>query len=311
MKDVMHADRPSAIPPFRFRHLWFGPQGLRAGWAALLYAAIVAVLMLGVDGAARGLDLPFRAEGELTAGQQFAFELAMCAAVLIATRAMGRIDRRSWLDIGLRAPQRLRHLLLGSACGLVAVAVIMTLLASTGGATLVYSGMSPLSALEAGLVWALAFAVVAAAEELAFRGYLFFRLARGLHPSAAAVLTSVAFGLSHMFNHGENMAGIVPVVIYGFVACLAIWRTGSLWWAFGMHAGWDWSESFLFGAPTSGLLPNVSLFESHAIGPVWWSGGTVGPEGSVLVFPALGALAWVAWRVLPATGEDAAARRIG
>ncbi len=305
----MPADRSSDIPPFRFRGLWFGPAGLRAGWAALLFVAIVAALVCAAAWAARRLDLPLHLQGELTAAHQVAFELAMCAAALVATRTMSGIDRRAWTRFGLRAPQRLRHLLLGAACGLAAVSVIMIVLAATGGATLVYSGMNPLSALEAALVWACAFALVAAAEELTFRGYLFFRLARGMHPAAAAVLTSVAFGLSHIANHGENLAGIVPVVIYGFVACLAIWRTGSLWWTFGMHAAWDWSESFLFGAPTSGLIPNISLFMSRATGPVWWSGGTVGPEGSVLVFPVLGALAWVAWRLLPLSGE--AARRGG
>ncbi|WP_186101271.1 CPBP family intramembrane glutamic endopeptidase [Burkholderia gladioli] len=303
----MTTDR-SRPPTFaRFSRLWFGPAGLRTGWAALLYAAIVAVLMAGADWLARRLGLPFRLQGEVSAAHQVVFELAMCGAVLVATRVMSRIDRRAWLDFGLRAPRRLQHLLLGGACGLAAVSAIMALLVATGGATLAYSGMSLAAALEAGLTWAFAFALVAAAEELAFRGYLFFRLAQGIPPTAAAVLTSLAFGLAHMSNHGENMAGIVPVVIYGFVACLAIWRTGSLWWVFGVHATWDWSESFLFGAPNSGLVPSSSLLESHAIGPVWLSGGTVGPEGSVLVFPALGALAWVAWRALPATGDAARA----
>lgn len=118
-----------------------------------------------------------------------------------------------------------------------------------------------------------------------------------LHPVVAAALTSLAFGLSHVSNRNENIAGIVPVVIYGLVACLAIWRTGSLWWALGEHAMWDWSESFLFGAADSGLTAHDTLFKSHAIGPVWLSGGTVGPEASVLVFPALAALAYVAWRL--------------
>ncbi|AJK50323.1 CPBP family intramembrane glutamic endopeptidase [Burkholderia plantarii] len=310
MKDVSRADRSRVAPRFRFRDLWFGAAGLRSGWAALLYAAIVAALMALADLAAARFDLPFRLQGKLTAAHQFVFELAMCGAVLVATRVMSRVDRRSWLDFGLRASGRVRHLLLGSLCGLVAVSTIMALLVATGGTTLTYSGGSLTAALEAGLTWALAFALVAAAEELAFHGYVFFRLARGTHPSAAAVLTSLAFGLSHMSNHGENLGGIVPVVIYGFVACLAIWRTGSLWWVFGMHATWDWAESFLFGAPTSGLMPARSLLESHAMGPVWLSGGTVGPEGSVLVFPALGALAWFVWRALPArtgTARDAAA----
>ncbi|MFY4694142.1 CPBP family intramembrane glutamic endopeptidase [Burkholderia glumae] len=310
MKDLSHIDRSRVASRPRFRDLWFGPAGLRSGWAALLYAAIVAALLALADLAAARFDLPFRLQGNLKAGHQFLFELAMGGAVLIATRVMSRVDGRSWLDFGLQASDRARHLLLGGLCGLIAVSAIMALLVVTGGTTLTYSGGSFAAALGAGLTWALVFALLAAAEELAFHGYVFFRLARGTHPAVAAVLTSLAFGLSHISNHGENLGGIVPTVIYGFVASLAIWRTGSLWWVFGMHATWDWAESFLFGAPTSGLIPAQSLLESHAVGPVWLSGGTVGPEGSVLVFPALGALAWFAWRALPArtgSARDAAA----
>jgi hypothetical protein len=50
----------------------------------------------------------------------------------------------------------------------------------------------------------------------------------------------------------------------------------------GLHTAWDWGQSFVYGVPDSGyLLPN-HLFDSSFAGPTWLTGGTVGPEGSVL-----------------------------
>ncbi|AOJ06264.1 CPBP family intramembrane glutamic endopeptidase [Burkholderia mayonis] len=296
MGDVTKTSRPPSLPP-RLNRIWHGADGLRAGWAVLLYAAIVAAILLVLGYAARIVHHPFRQPSDLSAAGQIPFELALCAASLIATRVMSRIDHRAWLDYGLRAPRSVSHFVWGALCSLVAVSAIMGLLVLTGGATIEYSGANRTAALESALVWAAAFLLVALAEEIAFRGYAFFTLAQRTHPVVAAALTSLAFGISHVSNRNENIAGIVPVVIYGLVACVAIWRTGSLWWALGEHSMWDWSESFLFGAADSGLTAHDTLFKSHAIGPVWLSGGTVGPEASVLVFPALAALAYVAWRL--------------
>ncbi|AOJ84477.1 CAAX protease [Burkholderia sp. MSMB617WGS] len=303
MGDVNKTGWPPPSSP-RLKRIWYGAHGLRAGWAVLLYAAIVVAIVLALGYAARIAHHPFRPHIESSAAGQIPFELALCAASLIATRVMSRIDRRSWLDYGLRAPHSASHFVWGALCSLVAVSAIMGLLVLTGGATIEYSGASRAAALESALAWAAAFALIALAEEVAFRGYPFFKLAQRAHPVVAAALTSLAFGMSHVSNRNENIAGIVPIVMYGLVACVAIWRTGSLWWALGEHAMWDWSESFLFGAADSGLTAHDTLFRSHAIGPVWLSGGTVGPEASVLVFPALAALAYVAWRLPPRAASN-------
>src|ERR1700745_2783677 len=35
------------------------------------------------------------------------------------------------------------------------------------------------------------------------------------------------------------------VVGAGLLFCLSLWLTKSLYWAVGLHAGWDWSQSYL------------------------------------------------------------------
>ena len=63
----------------------------------------------------------------------------------------------------------------------------------------------------------------------------------------------------------------------------SLWRTGSLWWAIGLHAAWDWAQSFLFGVADSGGISTHRLLSTHPVGPAWLSGGATGPEGSIFV----------------------------
>jgi len=47
------------------------------------------------------------------------------------------------------------------------------------------------------------------------------------------------------------------------------------------------AQSFLYGVPDSGMLMKERMFATHAAGNPVLSGGTVGPEGSVLCIPVL------------------------
>jgi len=68
-----------------------------------------------------------------------------------------------------------------------------------------------------------------------------------------------------------------------------------------MHASWDWGESFLYSVPDSGAVVPGHLLNSAFHGPQWLTGGTVGPEGSVLGFVLIAAM-WVVFdRLYPAS----------
>jgi hypothetical protein len=86
------------------------------------------------------------------------------------------------------------------------------------------------------------------------------------------------------------------------VFCLSLWRTGSLWWAIGFHASWDWAQSFLYGVADSGLMIEHHLLGTHPLGPPLMSGGTTGPEGSIFVLPLLAVISLIIMFTLPHTG---------
>lgn len=103
----------------------------------------------------------------------------------------------------------------------------------------------------------------------------------------AALLISVVFGAAHLGNPGENVLGILQVVVTGLLFCLTIRRTGNLWFAVGFHAAWDWAETFFYGTPDSGLVGVGRFLNTSVRGPDWLSGGSAGPEGSVVALLVL------------------------
>jgi hypothetical protein len=65
----------------------------------------------------------------------------------------------------------------------------------------------------------------------------------------------------------------------------------------GLHSAFDWGESFLFSVPDSGIVAPGHLLNSSLHGPAWLTGGSVGPEGSVMAF-AVVALAAILFAVV-------------
>lgn len=103
----------------------------------------------------------------------------------------------------------------------------------------------------------------------------------------AAWVTSTGFAAYHTGNSGETAFGIFAVAAIGLVFCVGIRVTGSAWWAIGCHAAWDWAETFFYGTANSGNVPHGSFFATSPAGKILWSGGTCGPEGSLLILPAM------------------------
>jgi len=99
----------------------------------------------------------------------------------------------------------------------------------------------------------------------------------------ASWVTSTLFGFIHTGNGGENWIGIFAAGAIGFVFVVSIRVTGSAWWAIGCHAAWDWAETYFYGAADSGNIATGHYLTVTPAGSALWSGGTDGPEGSLLV----------------------------
>lgn len=282
----MHETREDRLTSESATHrIFLGENGLRAGWSCLLFALFCFLLGMVVHFALQPLLHHTRPPhtAEMPVSLMAIDEAIPAAVVLLATWIMSRVERRPFTMYGLGGRARLSRFLFGALWGLVALAALVGALcglhfASVSGPT-IHGG----AAWRFGLLWGLAFLCTAIFEETLLRGFLQVTLARGIGFPWAALLLSVSFGLLHGHNPGESPVGLFSAAAIGLVFCISFWFTGSLWWAVGFHAAWDWSESFLWGTPDSGLMVQGHLLRFTAHGPLLWSGGLTGPEGSLLV----------------------------
>jgi hypothetical protein len=213
---------------------------------------------------------------------------------------MSHLERRPISAYGTAPRRALPNLLGGLFWGIALLSVLVFALHEGG--LLIFDArlLFGLAALRYATVWLIGFLLVACFEEYLTRGYLQFTLTRGLSeiyrllraPHAgtlgfwtAALILSFAFSLGHAANPGESPIGLLAAGLIGFVFCLSLWRTGSLWWAIGFHASWDWAESFLYGVADSGGMVQGHLLATHPAGRPILSGGLTGPEGSLFILP--------------------------
>lgn len=204
-----------------------------------------------------------------------------------ATLVMGRIERRPLADYGFAVRGAAPRLVQGLAAGAALMAVLIGLMWALHAIELRPARLGLGAAAGWGALWAVAFFLIGATEEIAVRGYLLQTVARGLGFRWAAAISSVVFMALHLPNPGEGPFGLLQVCLIGLVFCFSIWRTGALWWAIGFHAAWDFTQSYIFGVADSGMVSPGALLIARASGPPWLSGGATGPEGSMLMFAIL------------------------
>jgi uncharacterized protein len=89
--------------------------------------------------------------------------------------------------------------------------------------------------------------------------------------------------------------GGATAALFGLFLCLTLRRTGNLWFALGLHASFVYGETFIHSVPDSGFPSYGHLLNSTLQGPRWLTGGSVGPEASMMMFVVL-ALMFVLFR---------------
>ena len=212
----------------------------------------------------------------------FPAELSQALAAAAATWILSRLDRRRFMAYGLAADNGGWNFVKGAASGFLGLSLLMGLLVAAGACRFDPPALSGTAVLTWAIYWLAVFALVGWSEELLSRGYPLFSLAEGIGFAPAAVIVSLLFGLGHVGNGGEQYIGIANAVLAGLVFAFSVRWSGSLWWAMGAHMAWDWAESFFYGVADSGQMVRHHFLSAAPAGPAWISGGTVGPEGSVI-----------------------------
>jgi membrane protease YdiL (CAAX protease family) len=307
-----------APPAFNPLSIFIGRDGLRAGWGILLFVVLLEGLPYVVNPLVQAMfPWSFGRGGQIPPRAVFAFEGAGVLCVLAAMALLAKIEARPMSAYGFRPQRRAFNFFAGLITGVLLLSLLIACLRATGLLAFDTRLLFGVGMLRYGSIWLAGFFLVGLREELVSRGYLQFTLTRGLTAIyrrvfrasraetfafwTAALVLSVAFGVGHRTNPGESPLGLLSAGLAGGLLCLSLWRTGSLWWAIGFHASWDWAQSFLYGVADSGLMIQGRLFATHPVGRPYLSGGLTGPEGSILLLPVMAVGAAVILFALPRT----------
>jgi len=285
----------AAVQPSYVRTVFFGSDGLKPGWGLAFYVAMFYPLQFVAARWAGSLDLdPYGLWAMMLE------ECGVLLAAVIPALILARVERRPFGVYGLPERQGFRKLFwLGTVWGIGGITVLLVAMYGLRLFDFGHLALHGGRALKFGAFWAVFFLLVGFFEEFLFRGYSQFTLTRAIGFWPAAVFLACGFGLTHLQNAGEQWRGLLAAAAIGFFFCLTLHRTGTLWFAIGFHAAWDWGETFLYSVPDSGTVFPGHLLKSSFQGPSWLTGGVVGPEGSVLCFVVIGML-WIVFdRIYP------------
>jgi membrane protease YdiL (CAAX protease family) len=251
-------------------------------------------------------------------------EAAIIAGVFFL--ALRRIEHRTLSDVGLARQQWLRQLLISFLFGGALMTVVVLALSITGSYHI--TNTTPLAVVQLislivalcllvllltrtkklGLLHYVLFALLVFGflpmtvsllilvagviqEEFVFRGILFRKLEGSFGSWIALIVSALLFGIIHWLSPNATLVSGVAIMLTAGVLIAALYiLTRSLWWAMGIHLGWNFFEGSVFGVQLSGhSFP--SFFSSAMTGPVAWTGGSFGPEAglaSILIVGSVG-----------------------
>ena len=255
---------------------------LRAGWRLLIAIFLTGMFFNLVDWVRSALSLT----GPTSLIISRCIDVFVVTSALYLTRRF--VDKRSFASLGLDLHKRAGiDVLMGIAIAFVLMLAVYGIEYSLGWLTLesfAWQTESQTVAISQTLGYFFAYLLTAWHEELVYRGYILQTLASGLNLTWAILISSVYFGVEHLSNPNSSWmaaAGIFFIAllfIYGFV------RTGQLWLPIGLHIGWNFFQSSVFGFPVSGL-DRPGLLDITVSGPELWTGGEFGPEAGIIILP--------------------------
>jgi uncharacterized protein len=128
--------------------------------------------------------------------------------------------------------------------------------------------------------FAVAFSV-AIFEETLLRGIIFRIVEEKLGSYIALFISAIVFGAVHLLNPGSSLISSVCTGIVGFMFGTSYIYSRSLWLPISIHFSWNFVQSGIWGAITSGNEKTSSLFNTNMAGNELITGGAFGPEGTI------------------------------
>lgn len=126
------------------------------------------------------------------------------------------------------------------------------------------------------------FALMALAEEIAFRGYAFQRFIQAVGPTGATLGFAAIYAIMQALQPGSSHASFMVSLVFSVLLSVAYLRTRALWVSWGLNFAWKASRALLFGLAVSGVSRHSPVVQGEPMGAFWLTGDGFGLDGSWL-----------------------------
>lgn len=181
-----------------------------------------------------------------------------------------------------------KYLLIGTLIGVVLQSLTIIVIALNGGFEIV--SFNPVSYVI--IPFTMAF-TVAVFEEILIRGIIFRIIEEKLGSYISLLISAVIFGALHLLNPISTLiSGLCVGIEAGLLLGAAFIYSRNLWLPITIHFAWNFMQSGIFGAITSGNEKTTSLLTTKLTGNTFITGGEFGPEGTIqaLIFCVLASI---------------------
>jgi len=180
-----------------------------------------------------------------------------------------------------------KNLIIGASIGFILQSLTILVIYLNGSYSVI--NINPVSFIL--IPFALMF-TVAIIEEVLVRGIIFRIMEEKLGSYVSLTISSLLFGVLHLANPHSTLISSICITTAGFLMGAAFIYSRNLWMPIALHFAWNFTQSGIFGAITSGNEKTKSLLEAKIQGPEFITGGAFGPEGSIqaIAFCAIGTI---------------------
>lgn len=170
-----------------------------------------------------------------------------------------------------------QNVFLGTAIGIIIQCLTILVIDLKGGFTIVT--VNPFAYVIIPLTVAFTVAIF---EEILIRGIIFRIIEEKLGSYIALLISAIVFGGLHLANPNATLISAICITMEaGLLLGAAFIYSRSLWLPIAIHFSWNFMQSGIFGAITSGNENTSSLLTTKITGNEWITGGNFGPEGTI------------------------------
>lgn len=170
-----------------------------------------------------------------------------------------------------------KSIIIGMLIGAVLQGLTILVIVLYGGFEIV--SFNPISNMITPFVIAFSVAIF---EEILIRGIIFRIIEEKLGSYISLLISAIIFGALHLANPNSTIISALCVGMEaGILLGVSYIYSRNLWFPIAIHFAWNFVQSGIFGAITSGYEKSSSLLTTKITGIPIITGGEFGPEGTI------------------------------